>query len=82
MEPNVREMILGQIAKADEKLSAAKSLLKEGFLDDAISRAYYAIFHAASAVLFSERINAESHSALKDMFGLHFVKTGQDREKV
>lgn len=81
MEPNTREMILGQMAKAVEKLSAADTLLKGGFLDDAISRAYYAIFHAASAVLLSEGITAESHSALKDMFGLHFVKTGKVERK-
>jgi uncharacterized protein (UPF0332 family) len=77
MEPNVREMILGQIAKAGEKLNAAQVLIKGGFLDDAISRAYYAIFHAASAVLLSEGISVESHSALKDLFGLHFVKPGK-----
>lgn len=81
MEPNVREMILGQIAKAEEKLNAARSLMKGGFLDDAISRAYYAIFHAASAILLSEGISVESHSALKDMFGLHFVKTGRINRK-
>lgn len=70
-------MILGQMAKAEEKLGAAKTLIRGGFLDDAISRAYYAIFHAASAVLLSEGISVESHSALKDMFGLHFVKPGK-----
>jgi uncharacterized protein (UPF0332 family) len=77
MEPSVREMILGQTTKAEEKLRAAQVLMKGGFLDDAISRAYYAIFHAAGAVLLSEGISVESHSALKDMFGLHFVKTGK-----
>lgn len=77
MEQNVRELILGQTAKAEEKLNAAKSLLGGGFVDDAISRAYYAIFHAASAVLLSEGMSAESHGALKDLFGLHFVKPGK-----
>ena len=81
MEQNLRELIPGQIAKADEKLNAAKALLRGGFLDDAISRAYYAIFHAASAVLLSEGMNAESHSALKDLFGLHFIKTGKIERK-
>lgn len=39
------------------------------------------MFHAASAVLFSEGITVESHSALKTMFGLHFIKTGKIDKK-
>ena len=38
--------------KSEEKLNAAKTLFREGFVDDAISRAYYSMFHAASAVLY------------------------------
>ena len=67
--------------KSEEKLNAAKTLFREGFVDDAISRAYYSMFHAASAVLFAEGITVESHSALKTMFGLHFVKTGKIDKK-
>jgi uncharacterized protein (UPF0332 family) len=70
------EMIRNQVAKAEEKLQAAAALLEQKFADDAISRAYYAMFHAASAVLLSEGITVESHSALKTMFGLHFIKAG------
>jgi uncharacterized protein (UPF0332 family) len=81
MNQNKKEMIKNQIAKAKEKLQAASTLLKEDFIDDTISRAYYAIFHAASAVLLSEGINVESHSALKTMFGLHFIKSGKIDKK-
>ena len=56
------ELIKGQIKKAEEKLSAAKSLHEDGFQDDAISRAYYVMFHAGSAALLSEGITVESHS--------------------
>jgi len=49
--------------------------MREGFVDDAISRAYYSMFHAASAVLLAEGITVESHGALKTMFGLRFIKT-------
>ena len=67
--------------KSEEKLNAAKTLFREGFVDDTISRAYYSMFHAASAVLFAEGITVESHSALKTMFGLLFVKTGKIDKK-
>lgn len=81
MEPKTKDLIIIQIEKSNEKLKAAQVLLREGFVDDAISRAYYSMFHAASAVLFAEGITVESHSALKTMFGLHFVKTGKIDKK-
>lgn len=81
MDPKTEDLIAIQIEKSHEKLRAAKVLLQEGFVDDAISRAYYSMFHAASAVLFSEGITVESHSALKTMFGLHLIKTGKIDKK-
>lgn len=81
MEPKDRALIVAQLEKSQGKLDAAKALLKGGFVDDAISRAYYSMFHAASAVLLSEGISVESHSALKTMFGLHFVKTAKIDKK-
>ncbi|MDI6791719.1 MAG: HEPN domain-containing protein [bacterium] len=77
MDQTVRDMIIGQMNKAAEKLAAAKSLAKEGFFDDAISRAYYAVFHAASAVLLTEGITVNTRHSLKSMFGLHLVKSGK-----
>jgi uncharacterized protein (UPF0332 family) len=77
MESKSKELIIAQINKSKEKLKAAKNLLEDGFVDDTISRAYYSMFHAASAVLLSEGMTAESHSALKNMFGLHFINTGK-----
>ena len=81
MEQVTTELIKGQIKKAEEKLAAAKSLREDGFQDDSISRAYYAMFHAGSAALLSEGITVESHSALKDMFGLHLVLKGKIEKK-
>jgi uncharacterized protein (UPF0332 family) len=81
VDPKDQSLILAQIEKSQEKLNAAKTLLKDGFIDDAISRAYYSMFHAASAVLLSEGITVESHSALKTMFGLHLVRTGKIDKK-
>lgn len=77
MEQNLSDMVTAQLNKAVEKLGAAKSLLENGFIDDAISRAYYCMFHSASAALLTEGISVESHSALKTMFGLKLVRTGK-----
>lgn len=75
------EIIKNQINKAEKKIEAAKRLFEEGFLDDAISRAYYAVFHAARAVLLKEGITANTHEAVKTMFGLYLIKPGKIDKK-
>jgi len=81
MEPKTSDLIIVQIEKGNEKLGAAKAPLREGFIDDAISRAYYCMFHAASAVLLAEGMTVDSHSALKTMFGLRLIKTEKIDQK-
>ena len=81
MDPKNSYLIIVQIEKGKEKLGAAKALLREGFIDDAISRAYYCMFHAPSAVLLAEGITVDSHSALKTMFGLRLIKTEKIDQK-
>jgi len=63
--------------KAKQKLRAAEKLLDAHEYDDAVSRAYYAVFHAAQAVLLTEDLKADTHRGLVNLFGLHFVKTGK-----
>lgn len=81
MDKRTEELIKGYLAKSEEKLAVAKKLLEDGAYDDAVSRAYYAAFHAASAVLLSEGLTAETHSGLVNLFGLHFVKLGKFDKK-
>ena len=65
-----------QIGRAREKIDAAGVLAAQGYADDAISRAYYAIYHAASAALLCLGVSVKTHDGLKTMFGLHLVKPG------
>lgn len=55
---------------------AAKTLLEAGFYEDAVSRAYYAILHAAKAALLTRDIAAESHPAVRRLFGKELVQPG------
>lgn len=52
-------------------------LYEDGIYDDAISRAYYAMFHAATALLLKKGVTARTHSGLLTMFSLHYVKSGE-----
>jgi uncharacterized protein (UPF0332 family) len=73
----VEELISGYLDKADRKLRVAEKLLALGEHEDAVSRAYYAAFHAAQGLLLSEGEHAESHKGVVTLFGLLFVKTGK-----
>ena len=75
------ELIKGYLAKAREKVRVARDLCARGEWDDAVSRAYYAAFHVAQAVLVTEGQRAESHKGLVSLFGLLLVKTGKFEKK-
>lgn len=81
MDEQTRSLIQGSLEKARGKLKVAAELFKARHYDDAISRAYYAVFHAAQAVLLTEGLSAETHRGLVNLFGLHLVKTGKIDKK-
>jgi uncharacterized protein (UPF0332 family) len=62
------------LQKADESLRAAMLLQQEDFLDFAASRAYYAMFYAAQALLLDRGLSFSSHSAVIAAFGKEFAK--------
>lgn len=64
------------LERAYQDLQAARSNLQQGFCRVAITRAYYAMFYAASALLASEGISRSKHSGVHAAFGERFVKSG------
>lgn len=72
-----RNMVVAEWNRARESLRAAQTLTRDGLYADAISRAYYAILHAAKAGLHVHDVAAESHPAVRRMFGLHLVRPGE-----
>lgn len=76
-EPSRAEEVQAELLRAEQSLQAAQSLLDDDFLADALSRAYYAILHAARAVLLAEGVTVSSHRAVRRLFSLHLVKPGK-----
>lgn len=76
-----RELIDGYLAKARDKARVARELFSKSHWDDAVSRAYYAAFHAAQAALLAEGQRVESHTGVVTLFGLLLVKTGKFDKK-
>jgi hypothetical protein len=66
-----------ELARARTSLQAARLLGDAGLAADAVSRAYYAIFHAASALVASVGLSARTHEGLRSLVGEHFIRTGQ-----
>ena len=62
--------------RARQALAAAEILHKEELYADAISRSYYAVMHATRAALLANGTVAESHSAVRRLFGQILVKPG------
>ena len=69
--------IASLLEKAERSLSAARSLLDEGHHDFAVSRAYYAMFYVAEALLASLGEAYSSHGAVIGAFGRIFAKSGK-----
>jgi uncharacterized protein (UPF0332 family) len=62
--------------RARHDLRATQINLEQGLYGVAVTRAYYAMFYAASALLASKGISRSKHSGVHSAFGEHFVKAG------
>lgn len=65
------------LEKASQSIQAAKNLRRDGYLDFAASRAYYAMFYVAEALLLEDGLSFSSHSAVISAFGKEFARTGR-----
>jgi uncharacterized protein (UPF0332 family) len=73
----VKKEVQRLLEKADHALEVAEALEGQGYIQDASSRIYYAMFYAAQALLKSENIEVRKHSAVEAAVGYQFAKTGR-----
>jgi uncharacterized protein (UPF0332 family) len=66
------------LRRARTSLKAAEALTEQGLYEDAVSRAYYAMFYAANAMLIRDGLDVSGkHSAVVAAFGREYAKTGR-----
>ena len=65
------------LEKARRALSAAQRDLATGDADNAIARAYYAAFHAATAAIHELDLSAKTHKGTHQLFHQTYVETGR-----
>jgi uncharacterized protein (UPF0332 family) len=69
--------ISSNLERAETNLQVARELLEKEYFDVSASRAYYAAFYAASALLLNEGLDTSKHSGVIALIHQRFVKNGR-----
>ncbi len=64
------------LERSEEKLTSANLLFENNMFADAISEAYYSMFHAAKSLLALKSVYPKTHAGVISQFGLQFVTVG------
>lgn len=71
------EEVSANLERAEKSVEAARSLMVGGHFDFAASRAYYAAFYAATALLLREGLEFSKHSGVLAAIHQRFVRAGK-----
>lgn len=70
------DIVRYRMENAQRTLNEIEDLVSLKYYNTAANRMYYACYYAACALLIANKINTKSHDGVKQMFSLHFIKTG------
>lgn len=73
-EGTTLELAIYRVNKAKEKLIAAKMMRDNKMYEDSVNRSYYAIFHAARALLAIDMKDFKKHSGVISYFQQNYIK--------
>lgn len=73
---NVKALVQYRLEQADEAITAASLLFKQGILRRSVNSAYYAMFYAIMALLAIEKKETSRHGGAIGLFDREFVKKG------
>ncbi len=71
-----RETAAAEWRRCLQCLAAARLCHQNGLYADSISRAYYAVMHAAKAALELRNVTVGTHAGVRNTFGWHFIHPG------
>lgn len=70
-EEQRRVGIAQDMRRSEETLAVARMLCEAGHFNDALSRLYYALFHAMTALLLASGVEPRRHPPLPSLLGMH-----------
>jgi uncharacterized protein (UPF0332 family) len=77
MKTNDREELVSyRLKKARETFNEIEILIENKLWNTAVNRLYYSCYYAVNALLIRYEINPKTHAGVRQMLGLHFIKTG------
>ncbi|MCD4696683.1 MAG: HEPN domain-containing protein [Bacteroidales bacterium] len=81
MNYSKEELIKYRIERAIDTFEDAIILSEKGKWNAVINRLYYASFYSVNALFLSKSIITKTHSGVRSLFHLHFIKTGIIKER-
>ena len=80
-EKDRTEIVKYRLEKANDTLAEIPVQIENKFYRTAANRLYYACFYAATALLINDGYEAHTHSGVKTLLGLHYIKENKiDKE--
>lgn len=76
MNNDTSRIITSRLAKAEEAFDMAKLSIEKHYWNSAASRLYYTCFYLITALFAKHKIETHTHSRVKAVFGLQFIKEG------
>ncbi|MEO6837948.1 MAG: HEPN domain-containing protein [Ginsengibacter sp.] len=70
------ELVIYRITKSRNTFAEIDLLIENMLWNTAVNRLYYACYYAVIALLIDCKIETLTHAGARQMFGLHFIKTG------
>lgn len=71
------DLVEYRINRAKETFNEVKTLIENKFWNTSVNRLYYSCYYIVGALLIMNEIRAQTHGGVRQMFGLHFIKTGK-----
>ena len=71
-----KELVQYRLGRAKDTLNEVKLHVDNDLWNTAVNRLYYACYYAVIALLVNKEIGAQTHAGVRQMFGLHFIKSG------
>ena len=73
-ETERKDLVKYRLEKANATIAEIQVLLDNKFYRNAANRLYYACFYAVTALLIKDGYETRTHSGVKRLLGLHYVK--------